>query len=188
MISHPRPSVRRRSGITLVESALLICVVGVVLAVSVPTFIDTVRVSKVAEATTHLGELYRVAAAYYAATHRVRGAARYRCLPPAAGPAPQKPSPEPVEVDFAAGETPGSATWRALRFQPATPIRYRYSFLPPAAGCRVTPPTHAAPIVLRAEGDLDGDGEYSKFERTVVAGKSGELVPTRLLRVTDRVE
>ena len=42
---------------------------------------------------------------------------------------------------------------------------------------------------FRAEGDLDGDGERSIFERRAAADPdSGELVPIGILYVRDRVE
>jgi hypothetical protein len=42
-------------------------------------------------------------------------------------------------------------------------------------------------LVLRAEGDLDGDGVLSLYERTVVT-REGQLVLEPLLSVRDRIE
>jgi hypothetical protein len=96
-------------------------------------------------------------------------------------------------VDFSAPETPGHATWRSIGFQPETPVRYRYSLFPAAVGCGVSAPEAAeadAPgriLTVRAEGDLDGDGQLSTFERSARAGE-GVLVPDPLLFTHDRVE
>ena len=43
-------------------------------------------------------------------------------------------------------------------------------------------------IVLRAEGDLDGDGLYSSFERRAKVLPGGKLQPDPVLHVQDRVE
>jgi len=181
--------IRSRAGLTLVEIALLLSIAGIVLAVTVPTFFRTVRTSKVAEAPAQLHALYRASAAYYRTVHLLPEGERARgCLPPAAGPTPERPSPEPVEVDFVSARTPGAETWRALGFAPSVPLRYRYSFLPEIADCTPEPVAGERLLVLRAEGDLDGDGEYSTFERSSVADQTGELVPTKLLLVKDRTE
>ncbi|MDD9937629.1 MAG: hypothetical protein OXT09_28720 [Myxococcales bacterium] len=182
------PAARRRA-FTLIETALLLCLVGVLLAVAIPTFVRTLRTSKVSEASRQLELMYRHAAAYYAMPQQTESGKRLRCLPEGAGPAPAQPSVEPVEVDFAHAETPGSATWRALEYQPGEPIRYRYTLIPTPAGCGAPSPQGSSETILtlRAEGDLDGDGTMSLFERSASAG-DGELSPHPLLVVQDRVE
>ncbi len=173
----------------MVEVALLLCIAGIVLAVTLPTFSKNVRTSKVAEAPIQLEALYRASAAYYRTAHLLAEGERVeRCLPSAAGPAPETPSPDPVEVDFASPQTPGTETWRALGFAPSVRLRYRYSFLPDQAGCAPEPVAGKRLLVLRAEGDLDGDGEYSTFERSFVADEAGGLVSSRLLLARDRTE
>ena len=180
---------RRYAGLTLVEVALILSVLGVALAVAVPTFLRAVRTSKVAEVTSELQRLHASAAAYYARPQSVGESKRLRCLPPAAGPAPARPAVEPVSVKLAAPETPGAVTWAALGYEPEGPIRYRYSFLPAAAGCAlVLPRDSTTPLLtLRAEGDLDGDGTLSRFERHA-RDQDGELVLDPLLVMRDRIE
>lgn len=179
-----------RAGFTLVETALLVCVIGVVLAVFVPTFIRHLRTSKIAEAPAQLERLHETAAAYYAAVHvsEAEGSRHMHCLPPRAGPTPPEPSATPVQIDFAADETRGSTTWKALAFAPERPLRYRYTFEPSRSGCNLH--QHDAPVevLFRAEGDLDDDGTLSTFERRAVSNGSGQLVPKGLLYAEDRVE
>jgi hypothetical protein len=43
-------------------------------------------------------------------------------------------------------------------------------------------------VTFRAEGDLDGDGERSLFERRARGTEDGTLVPVGILYVRDRVE
>jgi type II secretory pathway pseudopilin PulG len=180
---------RENSGLTVVEIALLLSIVGVLLAVAIPTFFRTVRTSKVAEASLQLTALYQTTAAYYdASAYRSTQRVSAHCLPPSAGPTPDKPSPDPVKVDFFGKNTPGSDTWRALDFQPDTPLRYRYTFRAAKSGCELEMPPDEPMVILRAEGDIDADGEYSTFERSAYGDKQGELTPSAPLLVRDRLE
>jgi type II secretory pathway pseudopilin PulG len=175
--------------LTLVEVVLLLSLLGVVLAVGIPAFVRGLRTSKPAEAPEELQRMFASVAAYYAAPQPTPAGKRVHCVPEPAGPTPAKPSPQPAEVHFTAPETPGAATWRALGYAPAGPIRYRYSLLSSQPGCGLAPTNPRDPVLLtlRAEGDLDGDGVLSRFERSV-ALRDGELVLEPLLVVHERVE
>ena len=177
------------SGLTLVEVVLLISLLGVVLAVGVPAFVRGLRTSKAAEAPDELQRMFATVAAYYGTPQPTPDGKRVHCLPDPAGPTPEKPSVDPVEVQFTAPEMPGAVTWRALGYSPAGPVRYRYSLLPSKPGCGLAPPNPRNPtlLTLRAEGDLDGDGVLSRFERSV-ALRDGDLVLEPLLVVQERVE
>ena len=179
--------VKRRAGMTLVEACAIVCVAGVLLAVFVPTFVRHLHTSKTAEASEHLAELHRLSAAYYARRHPgTDGHVRQHCLPEAAGPAPATPTVDPVAVDFAAAATPGASTWRAIGFAPADPTRFSYALTPTTAGCDM-PASPPQVLVLAAEGDLDGDGVRSHFERRATV-HGDDLVPTGVLIVRERVE
>lgn len=173
----------------MVEVAAIVCVVGVVLAVFIPTFLRELRTSKTSEAAEHLELLYQRSAAYFVARRpQAEGPARTACLPPTAGPTPRAPTEDPEEVDFQSDDTPGHETWRALEFEPRIPIRFSYTFEPTASGCGLRSPEGTYLLTLRAEGDLDGDGERSVFERRARANDEGELEPTDILYVRDRAE
>lgn len=179
---------RRRAGLTLVEVALLVCVIGVLLAVFVPTFISHLRTSKVSEAADQLQELHDRSASYFAAGHSgEEGRTLRRCLPPEAGPAPAEPHADPIDFDFGADGAPGQETWAALGFEVNRPIRYRYSFLPAQSGCGLDR-SDTPLLTLRAEGDLDDDGKRSLFERQANISEDGELVPVGILYMLDRTE
>lgn len=178
---------RRQAGLSLTEICVIISVAGALLAVFVPAFLREVRASKVAEAGEMLGALHRGAAAYYASTQHTPGGARTHCLPDAAGPWPATPTVDARTADPSG--TPGAPTWRALEFAPTRPLRYAYTFAPSSAGCGVTPrDAHDAVVVLTAEGDLDGDGTRSHFERRDGVDAHGDLTPIDVLYVRDRVE
>lgn len=162
----------------------MLSILGVVLAVFIPTFASRVRTSKIVEASEVLEELSRKTASYYAATWDRH---RQRCLPPAAGPTPSNPTVDPVTVDFSEPDTQGAPTWDALGFQPDRPLRYSYSFLPAQSGCSLEDGDETL-VVFRAEGDLDGDGVRSTFERRAIAGDDGVLRPVGELHIQRRVE
>src|SRR5688572_3346966 len=133
---------RSRAGITLLEAAAVVCVVGVLLAMFIPAFLREVRVSKTSEASENLALLYRRSAAYFAVRRPQReGPTLTQCLPGVAGPTPHQPTVELAHVDFKADTTPGAATWRALDFNGrrtsstdrGTLVRYAYTFEPTIA-------------------------------------------------------
>ena len=174
---------------TVVQAAWLASVGGVLLASGVPTFLRHLRLSKVTEASSNLATMHAMAATYFARTIATPEGPATRCMPRAAGPTPGRPSPEPVDVDWEAPETHDGETWRALGFAPDEPVRFSYSFEPVAAGCALRSDPGAFLVSLRAEGDLDGDGERSIFERRAgVDPSAGELIPLGVLYVRDRVE
>ncbi len=171
------------------EAAAIVCIVGAALAVFIPTFLRELRTSKTSEAAEHLELLYQRSAAYFAARrHEGDGPTQTQCLPATAGPTPRTPTEDPEEVDFQSDETPGHETWKALDFEPRIPIRYSYTFEPTASGCGLRSPDGTYLLTLRAEGDLDGDGERSTFERRARANDQGELEPSDILYVRDRAE
>ncbi len=179
---------RKRAGLTLIETALIISAIGIILAVVIPTFVKTLKTSKVAEASHQLNALFQAASAYYTANSGDRRKTITYCLPAEAGPTPEKPSQTPIKVDFFSGQVQGVETWRALNFNPTEPLRFRYSFLPRVSGCSLRAPPNTPMVTLRAEGDLDGDNDYSTFERTVIMSDQNTLVLEKLLFIKNRVE
>jgi type II secretory pathway pseudopilin PulG len=185
---HRSPKTARSRGFTLLEAALVVSIAGMVLAVAIPTFFQKLETSKAAEATKQLETLYRSAASYYAVARPTTGPKLAYCVPSAAGPTPLVASANPVKVDFSAPDTPGSETWRALEFAPKEKLRYRYSLIPRGATCLVEEPEQPSTLTLRAEGDLDGDGTMSRFERRAELRAYGVLEPDPMLHITDRIE
>lgn len=173
------------------QVAIGISIVGCVLAAFVPRFLRDLRLSKVNEAVQELERMQWGAAAYFALENEPTepgGERTTHCLPEAAGPTPAEPSVDPVDLDFGDPELAGSETWRSLAFLPPQPVRFRYSFIPVEAGCGLRSPEGTYLVSMRAEGDLDGDGIRSLFERRARANDDGILVPTGILYVHDRAE
>lgn len=180
---------RRLAGLSLVETAALISLSGVLAAAFVPTFAKQLRFSKIAEASEQLEGMYRSTAAYYEADHRVIGHLLRGCLPQSAGPTPAEPRKDPVLVDFAAPDVAGRETWQALGETAPRMLRYSYQLhvAEPGCGPRSTPVYPA--VTLRAVGDLDGDGNRSLLERTAsISSDQRTLQPNIPLRIKNRVE
>lgn len=169
---------------SIVELALLLCIGAVIVAVFVPTFVRRVRTNKISEAAELLHDMHERAAAYYGTTW---DDGKRFCLPPSAGPTPASPSAELIEVDFAAEEQAGHRSWAALGFQPDRSIRYSYSYRPSVDGCELASVDEPRSVSFRAEGDLDGDGVLSTFERRASIDSEG-LTPEGPLHVQHRVE
>ena len=170
--------------LSLIEVALLLCLLGVVLAIFVPTFVRRVRTNKINEAAELLQTMSLRASAYYDTTW---SSSKRHCLPPGAGPTPEAPTVDSEEVDFFSSEVSGHATWEALDFQPARPIRFSYEFMPSRDGCELGVGPEPGTVVFRAEGDLDGDGVRSTFERRATIGREG-FRPSDALLVHQRTE
>jgi len=163
---------------------LVLCIIGIVLAVFVPTFVRRVRINKISEASELLQEMSDRAAAYYA-TSWANG--KRFCLPQGAGPTPAEPTVDSATVDFAAEEHSGHENWQALGFQPDRPVRYSYSFLPSRHGCDLVADGDGGSVSFRAEGDLDGDGVRSVFERRAAIDGTG-LRQADTLHIHRRIE
>ena len=164
---------RGRPRLSLLEAALLLCLIGIVLAIFVPTFLGRVRTSKMSAR----------AAAYYATSWDGKSP----CLPPAAGPTPAEPSVDAQQLDFYSPEAKGHETWKALGFQPNRPVRYSYTFTPAVDGCDLVGREGLGTVSFRAVGDLDGDGVESTFERRATLGPDG-WEEAEVLHVHQRIE
>ena len=116
------------------------------------------------------------------------------------------PAVNAIEVDEVAeeeGETSleehsDTETWIALEVQPPIiryshtyeaprPIRYSYTFEAPVSGCSVSAPEGGPLFIVRAQGDLDEDGELSTFEQAYTV-EGGRARPFGILNVDARVE
>ena len=177
----------RLSGRTLVESALLFSAVGVFLAVFVPAFFRAIHVSRLDEPPRVLQAIAERAQRYYELEHP-------GCLPPAAGPFPETPSARRVPIDWNDAPEEQSA-WQVLRPSEQDELAYSYSFFPQAAGCEISVEPGVPLFSVVAEGDLDDDGERSRFVLEIgplpedaIEGRPGELGQLGPMRISHRVE
>ncbi len=126
--------------------AALICVIGIAAAIAIPAFINYVKRSKTAEASSNVMVMARGAESY-CSTERLGDSSMYPTSP--GGPLPTRPGSMKQTASFSA-----DATFSALGFGPPDPVYYSYSAVPDARGG----------LRLTANGDLDDDGVLSTFE------------------------
>lgn len=239
-------SMPTESGWTAVEICLVISIAGLLLAVMIPAFVRAFHASKVSEAALQLAEIHGRVATYYGSARTINnaegtGRAGQHCLPNPAGPTPYKLARRAREINFGHADARGRDTWQAIDFLPEEPLRFRYTFVPEAAGCRGKDSAHEGRetadgrlrgggdgdeqrsgfepgedlkreagekpdakgppetpqetsdgiprgFLLRAEGDLDGDGMYSLFERRARVDGEGQVEAVGILHQWQPVE
>jgi prepilin-type N-terminal cleavage/methylation domain-containing protein len=160
-------SVRRRhSGFTLIELMITVAILGILASVAIPAYIKYIYRTRTVEATMNLRTMYDGAVAYYVSEHSDPGGnVLQKQFPIPAGPTP------PAVPGFNAGDVGlkhkptavewKSSGWAALDFQISDWYSYQYTFSTLNA-----PPTQTA--VMTANGDLDGDGILSTFQRHAI--------------------
>jgi hypothetical protein len=129
---------------------------------ALPAFAKYMRRARTTEAVLNLRKMYDGAAAYYVADHTdALGVVLPRDFPATVGPTPAVP---PAGGKVALAPSAWSAQgWHSLNFSVDDPQAYSYTF------------ARAAPSVglVMAQGDLDGDGIYSLFQRSVTGTPEG---------------
>lgn len=97
----------------------------------------------------------------------------------AAGPTPPEvPKGRAVFPPPPAFDEPG---WRTLGFSQSGPMRFQYTVLTKGEG-------PGAQLIIRALGDIDGDGVYSVYELHAEADASGNVSQKGAVRVRDEGE
>jgi type IV pilus assembly protein PilA len=152
---------RKVRGFTLIELMIVVAIVGILAAVAIPSFIKYTRRSKTSEALMNLRKMYDGAVAYYVGEHAdIAGTPQNRQFPVSA---PTTPS---LSTITAAGGTKVQTApsdwkvggWAALDFMVTDPQYFSYTF----SSGGVFTDAHAT---MLANGDLNGNGVYSTFQR-----------------------
>src|SRR5262249_16450201 len=144
---------RKAKGFTLIELMIVVAIIGILAAVAIPAFLKYIKKSKTTEARTNIRKVYDGEIAYFDEEHVQPSGSIITKQFVSAGPSTANvPQIDKVTYNWE------DAGWVALKFGSDSPVLYRYTA---AAGGSGTTSSFTA----RAEGDLDGDGTTSLFER-----------------------
>ena len=174
---------KNEKGFTLIELMIVVAILGILAAVAIPAFVKYMRRSKTSEAEDKLAYIFRAATTYYTQERPNRGTGggiAVQCIPATAGPDPAAVTQDRQIYDFPAAAT----TWAQLDFQIGDPFYYQYTFV----GANMCGLTGAAAFTARAEGDLDGDGMTSLFERAALANANAEIEGSKGLYIDAETE
>lgn len=155
---------KKVAGFTLIELMIVVAIIGVLAAVAIPSFMKYIRRSYTTEALTLIRKIHDGQVAYYMVDHVDQLGTRVTAQFVSAG-----PEPAVVPVNTKVSGNWDDLGWVELKIAQDSPVRYRYTSVTDGVDI-------AASFTARAEGDLDGDGITSLFERTGrVAGANGEI-------------
>lgn len=164
------------------ETLVLLCVLGVLCAVAIPTIARTVKRSRTSEAAENLAYMFRAASTYYASErtdHAAGGVSAHECVPATSKTLPAKARSRAQKVDFSK-----DPTFSQMGFSSADPVYFSYTFVG-VDRCRFS---GGPAFTARAEGNLDEDSTRSLFERAARATAGGEIVGTAGLYVMNKSE
>ena len=157
---------RRCRGFTLIELMMVVAIISLLSSVAIPSFVKYVRRAQASEAPMALRRMYDGAVAYYVGEHAdSAGVLQAKRFPGSAGPTPlSPPAGTKAVVPIADWKSP---EWMALDFSLSDPTRYSFRF----DNNGLTGIGAFAQMI--AQGDLDGDGVYSLYQRSCTAVADG---------------
>ena len=157
---------QKRAGFTLIELMIVVAIIGVLVALALPQFLNYFRRTKTAEVGPNLRNMFTGAAAYYHAERGPRGlvatgaasANNTHCLvAPVA--AIGVPTDQKMDISVAVAADP---SLQALNFSLGDPVYFAYGLTSPGSSCGVINNDNA--YVFFANGNLDGVAPSSTYE------------------------
>ncbi|MBI2892088.1 MAG: hypothetical protein HYY06_00950 [Deltaproteobacteria bacterium] len=170
----------RASGLSRIETLIILTLVAILSAIAIPTIARTVRRSRTSEAAEKLAYMFRAASTYYESERVDQDAARVgECVPRTSKTLPAVPRSRPRQADFSQ-----DPTFSQIDFSSSDPVYFSYTFVG-IDRCRFR---GGPAFTARAEGNLDDDSTKSLFERAARATAQGEIEGTSGLYVQQKSE
>ncbi len=156
---------KKINAFTLIELMIVVAIIGILAAVSIPVFSKYIKKSKTSETSLNLRKIFDGEVTFYQEEKTNQSG---NVLAKIFSWAPPTPAGAP-----GINKRPGNWNhlgWKQIKFAPDSPVQYVYSVATSGIGVD-------ASFTANAIGDLDGDGETSLFLRTgVVDHQTGEVL------------